>query len=325
MMLSLFFLLFNGYSQISFFGDLVIGANTEFHIAFPKTYFKGGILFTDRNSSKSVVSFGSKSQWEAVSDDSYVDGSVRIYHSGDFRFPTGNQGIFSPLRVTSLNNPIALQISYQWLPLFFYPSDNSLASPPKHHFWSWQTTAGSAYINLSWNPKHQLARNFEQDPTKNELLTELKIAGLNFNQWEAIPSLLEANTDSQQSLISWESGGLSSKIPIDFISFNTLSFGIQSKKLNKSILISQVITPNEDGINDRWKIQGLPLTAATEICIYNQQAKRVFYHKGIYQNDWMGIDSKHSIKLDSGAYYYTIDIRGDGAIDYSGWLYLKRK
>jgi len=49
------------WCQVSFFGDLYIGENKEFHIAFSETYFSGGKIKTHREEPSGVVSFGSVS------------------------------------------------------------------------------------------------------------------------------------------------------------------------------------------------------------------------------------------------------------------------
>lgn len=48
---------YNIYGQISFFGNLYLGKRQEVHKAFPKTYFAGGKIITERNTPKGILSF----------------------------------------------------------------------------------------------------------------------------------------------------------------------------------------------------------------------------------------------------------------------------
>lgn len=54
------------------------------------------------------------------------------------------------------------------------------------------------------------------------------------------------------------------------------------------VKVSEAITPNGDGINDRWYIQDIATYPQTEITVYNRLGVRVFSHKGNYQNNWDG-------------------------------------
>ena len=310
-------------AQISFFGDVHVAANTEFHIAFPTTYFKGGILYTDRNDEESIISFGENSIYKGASSDSYIDGIVRIYHNGRFIFPIGDKGVFSPISVVSLYNPDGFQISYQLLHPQSYFSNNTSVVVTNYHYWSWKKTTGSAYFTIDWNPKHGLLEKIQNSKFSNYALSELRIGGFNFNQWEEVPSLLLNNIAHPNSLPSWEFGSLSSRSLIDLNTYSALSFVIHSTK--KKRIISQVITPNGDGLNDTWKIQGVNFKAMSKICVYNLDAELIFFHMGEYQNDWTGTDSRNSKELDSGIYYYTIDIQGNGELIEKNWIYIKRR
>ena len=88
--------------------------NKEFHIAFSETYFSGGKIKTHREEPSGVVSFGSKSKWTQLDENSYVDGKVRIYHNGIFTFPIGNSDWFSPIRFYITENTHYVQVEYTY-------------------------------------------------------------------------------------------------------------------------------------------------------------------------------------------------------------------
>jgi len=80
------------------------------------------------------------------------------------------------------------------------------------------------------------------------------------------------------------------------------------------------LTPNGDGINDRWYIQDIDTYPQTEITVYNRLGVKVFSHKGNYQNNWDG--TFNGKPLPSAPYFYQLDLDQNGEIDQQGWLYI---
>ena len=71
------------------------------------------------------------------------------------------------------------------------------------------------------------------------------------------------------------------------------------------LLIPNLFTPNGDGINDTFEINGLAEFAENEITIVNRWGNEVFRAKG-YQNNWTGEG------LNEGTYYYLLRARKGG-------------
>ncbi len=61
-------------------------------------------------------------------------------------------------------------------------------------------------------------------------------------------------------------------------------------------------SPNDDGFNDYFVIQGAPNVRNNELIVYDQKGKEVFRKSG-YDNSWNGTD-KSNRKLPDGFYYY---------------------
>jgi gliding motility-associated-like protein len=79
------------------------------------------------------------------------------------------------------------------------------------------------------------------------------------------------------------------------------------------------VSPNQDGINDYFKIDGLEVYPQNELRIYNRFGKLLISKKN-YKNDWDGrVNGKI---LPSGTYFYKLD-DGNGK-QYSGFLQLNR-
>lgn len=90
-----------------------------------------------------------------------------------------------------------------------------------------------------------------------------------------------------------------------------------------SIVITQLITPNGDGKNDTWIIQGINNFTNAVVSVFNKWGNEV-YRSAPYNNDWDG-KSNSSISLGNdylpaGTYYYVVDVYGDGSEIKSGYL-----
>jgi len=71
------------------------------------------------------------------------------------------------------------------------------------------------------------------------------------------------------------------------------------------ILVTNLFTPNGDGINDKWYIQNIENYPSNEVFVFNIYGKLVFSKKK-YTNDWTGtIDS---VPVPDGTYYYVIKL-----------------
>ncbi len=67
--------------------------------------------------------------------------------------------------------------------------------------------------------------------------------------------------------------------------------------------VSNLFTPNGDGINDFWYVEGIQNFPDNEVFVYNIYGKEVFTKKA-YTNDWQG--TYNGSELPDGTYYYVI-------------------
>lgn len=82
-------------------------------------------------------------------------------------------------------------------------------------------------------------------------------------------------------------------------------------------IVSNLFTPNGDGINDTWYIQDIQNYSDNEVFVYNIYGDVVYTKKG-YTNDWQG--TFNGSALPDGTYYYvirfdTVDTVYKGALD----------
>lgn len=89
--------------------------------------------------------------------------------------------------------------------------------------------------------------------------------------------------------------------------------------------IPNVITPNGDGVNDTWIIEGLVPFPNNTVFIFSKWGELV-YKKPHYTNDWNGSGSDGA-SLPDGTYYYLVELKRDPKDPlevYKGSILIKR-
>jgi len=75
----------------------------------------------------------------------------------------------------------------------------------------------------------------------------------------------------------------------------------------KDLLPPTVITPNNDGKNDHFRIPGLENTECEEFIVFNRWGNEIYREKN-YQGDWDGIN-KWGEKVTADTYYYILKLK----------------
>ena len=91
--------------------------------------------------------------------------------------------------------------------------------------------------------------------------------------------------------------------------------------------IFNVITPNGDGANDTWVIQGLEFYPENEVQVFDKWGDQVFEKKG-YDGSWSGTKGMNGPLLPDGTYFYLIRLNGQniqgGKNEFTGSLLIQR-
>ena len=85
--------------------------------------------------------------------------------------------------------------------------------------------------------------------------------------------------------------------------------------MDYNVIVSNLMTPNDDGFNDRWVVQNIENYPDTKVIIVNREGQEVF-SSDAYDNNWDGT-SKTGGRLPDGTYYYIIQFNNDEKI-YKG-------
>lgn len=106
----------------------------------------------------------------------------------------------------------------------------------------------------------------------------------------------------------------------------TTGFDVSKDSCSYDIVVHDVITPNGDGVNDNWIIEGLQYYPNNVIYVFNKWGDAVFERKN-YDGNWMGTNNK-SENLADGTYYYLLKLneanRSGGKNEFTGFLMIKR-
>jgi gliding motility-associated-like protein len=90
---------------------------------------------------------------------------------------------------------------------------------------------------------------------------------------------------------------------------------------DKCIEIPTIITPNNDGSNDKWNIKNIDLFPNAEVFVYNRWGKLVFSSKNLSANQWNGTFKGRILPTDS--YHYILHLN-DGSKPRSGVISIIR-
>ncbi len=78
----------------------------------------------------------------------------------------------------------------------------------------------------------------------------------------------------------------------------------------KCLEIPEIITPNNDGYNDEWRIKNIDLFPNAEVLVYTRWGKLVFKSRNLSADPWKGTFKGKLLPTDS--YHYILHLN-DGS------------
>lgn len=89
----------------------------------------------------------------------------------------------------------------------------------------------------------------------------------------------------------------------------------------QAIQATNILTPNGDGVNDKWIVENIDQYPNSEVKIFDK-AGRVLYSKKGYDNSWDA--TLNGTPLNEGTYFYIIDF-GAGKLKKKGFITIVRQ
>lgn len=218
----------------------------------------------------------------------------KIYTSGSPIWSTSGTGKFTPS--ANVLNPT------------YVGSDDDIKSGSVT-LTLFETSADSCYIHSS-----AMKVSFIPPPTVNAGGTKYVLAG---NPITLTPAVSESNVHySWSPNINIDNDTLKNPVITGDINRNytltvTDSRGCITQdevtiKVSPSIKVPNVFTPNGDGVNDNWEIQGLVAYVNATVDIFDRAGQSIYHSIG-YNKTWDG--TMNGKTLPSGTYYYVINTK----------------
>jgi gliding motility-associated-like protein len=139
---------------------------------------------------------------------------------------------------------------------------------------------------------------------------------VNYN-WSSDDNSL--NSTQQQVFVDPTSGityFISVSTPEGCLLFDSLIVDIDAQ-----LVVSPLLTPNGNGTNDSWEIQGLNGFDSHDIKVINKWGTQAYHSNDYYANPWEGNNPKTGQPLPQGTYFYIIQVTdGDESSVLSGYL-----
>lgn len=285
--------------------------------------FVNGRVITDRDQKNISLDYIGDAPYLGESDERYVDGYATLSGLLDFSFPVGDDFRLRPIKIESGAATNTSRAAYFFenpnTPNFFTERfdteqyEELLYGVSIFEFWDLDGNQ-STKVTLTWDSNSNI-------PTLVEDVEDLRVVGWSksLKKW--------VNLGNTNVIGDLDDGEISSDviIPDDY---EVLTFGSSNRLLDGDLEIFTAVSPNGDGYNDTFRIQGLSQFPNNEVSIYNRWGVLVFQKKGYHENqNFAGISegrvtiSKES-KLPEGTYYYVLTI--EGAKDRAGYLYISR-
>lgn len=324
-------ILFNNPSAqpaFQLFGEIRANGTTDFMQGIVNNDDFGGLMV-----------YQNKATHFNTDNDGHVDGYVQKNGNGEFQYPIGDKGLYRFARIAP-TSPNATSDAFTGK--YFlensnpqYPHDNrigNLVQIDDKEYWTIDRTAGNTEImlTLSW----------DESTTPNYIWGDLNPASpdnemVTIAHWDETQNLWV----DEGGIVEIGSNGIGSGTVTSF--FTTSGFGVftlarvkQRVEPAGNIVIYNAVTPNGDGLNDYFLIDGIRNHPNNKVSIFNRWGVKVFETTS-YDTDgnvFNGYSHGRTTitpdeKLPTGTYYYVLTYEFTNAgnsknIEKAGYLYI---
>jgi len=295
--------------------DILVNNNAE---------FLDGIVGAD-DATFGTLTFNPLATTSMTSDDSYVDGPVKKIGNTAFTFPIGDDnGSLYQYRPASISAPSA--ITDEFVGQYFFANSNgqyphaskdeTLTVINDQEYWNIERVAGNSPVSvtLSW----------DADTTPQSLIatpSDLTIAHWNGSRW------VDQKTTASNIVVDAAAKTVTAVTPTEYGIFT-----LATSNNSSGIEIFNLITPNGDGVNDRFYISGLDSQIDVTVKIFNRWDILLYEQTSYGKNDkyfegfseGRGTISKGN-RLPTGTYYYLINYKDTNGREQTltGYLYIQ--
>lgn len=315
----------SGTTVVEFFNaeiDVPDGLNLETSLGvYNHLDFISGKVFTPRNNTDISLDF-LQATYSGETNNEHVDGYAAILGNDEFTFPIGHK---DKLRSLIISEPASLMT---FKSAYFFEDPNATTTFTTN----FDTTSFSPILSkvndkefwdLNGDQEVEVTLTWDTDsdiPNLTEDVNFLRVVGWSETtlRWENLGrSAVSGDSDS---------GSITSLffIPDDYIVLT-----IASEPNEDEITVNTGFSPNGDGSNDVFEINGIDLTQENSIEIYDRWGSLLYKRKN-YDNSWGGF-SEHNRTLAKGTlvpvgtYFYFLKVKDEltnKVKTYKGWVYV---
>ena len=300
--------------EVDVVNHLFLDINTE--IVNSVSYISGDVI-TPRSNPNISLDYLENSIYILESDITKTDGYASFNGNSEFIFPIGDDDKLRPLITTNATTNTLIKAAYfnedpNFPSVFTQPFDTNSTDSfvdivSMVEYWDFDGPNDS-FITLTWNDESEI----------DELVSDLqalRVVGWHIDdeEWKDLGNSGFTGTFTEGTINSFVFN------PTDY---EVVTFGALITE--DDLVIYNLFSPNNDGTNDTFVIEGIELFENT-LKIYNRWGN-IVYDVENYQNDWNGTSNAGRVvrrdqKLPAGTYYYTLELKESGKAT-TGWLYI---
>lgn len=309
----------NAQPAFRLYGDISIAGNADFYKGIVNSDDFGGAIF-----------FGSEATHTNASNESHVDGMVIKEGDLDFIYPIGDGGYYrfaENSSSTDIHNSLSGHYFYENSNTLYPHSNrkNVIELIDDREYWIIEKAQSNSdvMITLSWD---------EHETTPEKIIAQ-PVEDIHIVRW-----------DNTQNLWVDEGGVVNPDQKTVTTASRVNNYGVFTLGRVKSalpegdIVVYNGISPNDDGLNDYFIIEGINKYPKNKVSIYNRWGVKVFETTNYNSNGnvFNGYsDAKGTISRDnglpSGTYFYVIEYEyqpqggTSRTIKKAGYLYLAKE
>ncbi|WP_340075535.1 gliding motility-associated C-terminal domain-containing protein [Leptobacterium sp. I13] len=282
--------------------------------------FISGRIHTPKGDRTISLDFLNDAMFFGESDNEHIYGYASIYGKETFTFPLGDDKMLRPMTISPRGEESFFKGAYFYedpnFPMYFNTNFSTsqkqllLKAVSNEEFWDLKGSS-PVTVTLTWDANSDVG-------SLATSIQHLRVVGwsISENQWVDL-----GNTNVSGS---FSSGSITSA---SFVPDAYAVITVGSAVTGDLDADNYLMTPNGDGLNDYFVIEGIEMQPNNTLSIYNRWGSLVYEVDG-YANTFNGVANVSSAVnknkgLPTGVYYYILELKEQG-ITTQGYIYINR-
>ncbi len=310
-------------------GNLSISGSSDFTKGIVKINNSGGSIVYEKNATHINTD-----------NESHIDGYIEKIGNTDFSYPTGDNFLYRYAKILPTNASVNTSVRGK-----YFLQNSNLIYPHSSKAGNLERIDDKEYWeieNESGDPEIMITLSWDQTTTPDFIWKDLKTSEAN----EEVVTIVRWDKDQklwvdESGVVEIDANGVGSGTITTFSKvsgFGAFTLG-RTKKSNVNdgyVFIYNAVSPNNDGKNDFFRIDGIQKHPNNKVTIYNRWGAKVFEtknydSKGNVFNGYAEFQGKSAANnnstLPTGTYFYvlTYEVKNEGTsrnVEKVGYLYL---